>query len=131
MRRAADRARTGSIRAAAVSLVLAFAWASAAAAEPPYRTVVVFGDTQHLVWNGRPSDYAKFVVMVDWVIANREAENIDFVLHVGDAIQNGYRTSYPLDPAACAGAVADASADHFLDGLPLERPARRRGLPDG
>jgi len=74
----------------------------------------VFGDTQNLVDGGvgaeekfaralrdgwddsdpkprRPdeNDYQNFARMVDWVIAEREAQGIDFVLHVGDIVEHG------------------------------------------
>jgi predicted phosphodiesterase len=84
----------------AIFALLAAAEAHSAAG---YRSVVVFGDTQDLVdgpvpdsgnrlehrRSGDAEEYAYFVRMIDWVLNNRERENIDFVLHVGDAIQHG------------------------------------------
>lgn len=64
------------------------------------RTIVVFGDSQELVQAEAPKLHDGFRRMIDWVLANREAENIDFVLHVGDAIQHGNRL--PLRDA-CLG----------------------------
>jgi hypothetical protein len=63
-----------------------------------YRTVVVFGDTQNLVDARRSDLYPSFEKMMDWVVAARQSENIDFVLHVGDAIEHGQ--GMPL-PARC------------------------------
>ena len=71
-----------------------------------YRTVVIFGDTQTLV---RHKD-AGLERMVDWVTQNRERENIDMVLHVGDIIEDGEKLT--IDPRwaeACPGSP-DAGA---------------------
>jgi len=73
------------------------------------RTVVVFGDTQDI------ADYETKIggqfprkpwleAMVDWVIANRAAENIDFVLQVGDITEHGWWL--PMSPTClddCSG----------------------------
>ena len=60
-----------------------------------YRTVIKFGDTQqHPV---TPTNQATLVRMIDWIIANRDIENIDFVMFPGDIINDG--TALPLaDP---------------------------------
>lgn len=59
--------------------------------------MVVFGDTQDLVdTRAKPEVHDGLRVMIDWVLENREAQHIDFVLHVGDAIQRGL--SLPLSP---------------------------------
>ena len=71
----------------------------AAHAQANYRTVVIFGDTQTAV-GGDADLYADFTSQIDWVIANKYTENIDFVLHVGDIINLG--TFLPL-PASCTG----------------------------
>ncbi len=68
-------------------------------APPKYRTVVIFGDTQTAT-SGDPAQYADFTDQIDWVIANKHTENIDFILHVGDIIDLG--TFLPT-PASCAG----------------------------
>lgn len=78
--------------------LLALPGGSAGAEGGTYRTVAIFGDTQDLAAD--PALYPGFTAMVDWVLDNREAERIDFVLHVGDAIHHG--GSLPV-PAACAG----------------------------
>jgi hypothetical protein len=70
-----------------------------AAAQVSYRTVIIFGDTQTAV-NGGPLEYADFTDQIDWVVANKYAENIDFVLHVGDIINLG--PFVPI-PASCGG----------------------------
>jgi hypothetical protein len=62
------------------------------ASQPEYRTVVIFGDTQTVV-SGDPVQYADFTKQLDWVIANKYTENIDFVLHVGDIIDLGTRVA--------------------------------------
>lgn len=55
-----------------------------------YRTVITFGDTQHYVKSGADhQNYIDFAAMVDWVIANKDVENIDFVMHPGDCIDAG------------------------------------------
>lgn len=103
----------------ALFFALAFSFCASSALAVPYRTVVVFGDTQSLVDGGidpdeafaqsladgwDPSDippeweplrddkvdYVDFVKMIDWVLANRSSQNIDFVLHVGDIIESGF-----------------------------------------
>ncbi len=79
-----------------------FAIAPGSALAQNYRTVVVFGDTQTAVSND-PAQNADFAAQIDWVIANKHTENIDFVLHVGDIIDLG--TFLPL-PNVCAGAPA-------------------------
>lgn len=88
---------------AAITIALGFAIlaaASASAQTASYRTVVIFGDTQTAV-SGNPTQYADFTAMVDWVIANKHTENIDFVLHAGDIINLG--SFLPTDPV-CFGA---------------------------
>jgi hypothetical protein len=57
--------------------------------------VVVFGDTQNIAdyqyaQNGVFPRAAWLEAMVDWVIENRERENIDFVLQVGDITEHGW-----------------------------------------
>ena len=72
------------IHAALVVALLATITCHASAV--PYRTVVVFGDTQALVVEraADPSEsYLRFLEMTRWVAEHRESENIDFVLHVG------------------------------------------------
>jgi hypothetical protein len=91
-------------------LILALIGGPAFASDTPeaekvdYRTIVIFGDTQELVDGARskpgdlyyPGDPAgrenleNLKRTIDWVIGNREAENIDFVFHVGDIIQDGH-----------------------------------------
>jgi hypothetical protein len=96
-----------------VWVALAAAWPSAVWSQVPYRTIVIFGGTQDLVDGGDPDlpyphfanpsgpndedavEFGIFQQMIQWVIDNRESENIDFVLQVGDAIQNGWRLPLP------------------------------------
>jgi hypothetical protein len=73
--------------------------------DAPYRTVVIFGDTQKLV-DGDDEGYARFETMVQWVLEHRDAENIDFVLHTGDAIESG---------RACAGSFCDPTTSLEVD----------------
>jgi hypothetical protein len=82
--------------------------------QAPYRTVVVFGDTQTLVSAGLDAEYADFTAMIDWVVANKERENIDFVLHVGDIINLG-TALMPL-PSACDGAPDRTSQECRANG---------------
>lgn len=82
-----------------IAASLALTSVASTQSQPEYRTVVIFGDTQTVV-SGDPVQYADFTKQVDWVIANKHTENIDFVLHVGDIIDLG--TFLPV-PASCAG----------------------------
>ena len=96
------------------ALLVAIAWPASAV---PYRTVVVFGDTQALVVEREvdPSEsYLRFLEMTRWVAEHRESENIDFVLHVGDITQHG---------SVCAFACEEPEArqvngewDRFMEG---------------
>ena len=100
----------------ALGIILAALWHSAALGAAEYRTVVIFGDTQDLVDGrldpegdplriadpGNAQEYEHFGRMVQWVLDHQESENIDFVLHVGDAIQHG--PPLPLDAACFDGA---------------------------
>ena len=59
------------------------------------RTVVVIGDTQDIAdyetrVNGAFPRRAWLEAMIDWVIANRAQENVDFVLQVGDITEHGW-----------------------------------------
>ena len=58
-------------------------------AHAEYRTIAVFPDTQDMVASdaGLGTNYLE--QMVDWVVARKDSERIDMVLHVGDLIQNG------------------------------------------
>lgn len=76
------------LRVSTIAIVSFALLSQAAFAQAPYRTVVIFGDTQKLV-DGFDGGYGNFLKMVKWVVDNRDAENIDFVLHVGDVIQSG------------------------------------------
>lgn len=60
-----------------------------------YRTVIKFGDSQKFLPPQHSAQrYADFTAMIDWVIANKDTENIDFVMHPGDTIDLG--SSLPL-----------------------------------
>lgn len=84
----------------ALGLLVALGMQGVSIAQAPYRTVVVFGDTQSLVDGGVGTPaYALFVQMVDWVIANKDTENIDFVVQVGDITQEGLSYHPPFNPA--------------------------------
>lgn len=83
----------------------------------PYRTVVVFGDTQALVVEREadPSEsYLRFLEMTRWVAEHRESENIDFVLHVGDITQHGSVCAFACDEADAQR--VNAEWDRFLEG---------------
>lgn len=71
-----------------------------ASAQANYRTVIIVGDTQSMLNLYPPANYADFTAMIDWIIANKNVENIDFVLHVGDIIDIG--SVIPLPPE-CEG----------------------------
>jgi hypothetical protein len=101
----------------ALLAVLALAPATAHA-QAAYRTVVIFGDTQTAV-NGGAAQYSDFSQQIDWVIANKYTENIDFVLHVGDIIDTG--TFLPL-PVACQGAPSVPGSTCSSVGNPCPLP---------
>lgn len=102
----------------------------AAAVETDIRTVVIFGDTQELV-DGLPGDTSTLIPadpdgranlenlgkMVDWVLANRESQNIDFVLHVGDIIQSGMFLESRL-PSTCYQEGVCQSHIEYREGVP-------------
>jgi hypothetical protein len=83
-----------------LATVLSSLLATAARAEPTRDfTIAIFGDTQKMVRavEGPPFVFPaierqrlrRFAAMVDWVLDHRKAENIELVLHVGDAINAG------------------------------------------
>jgi hypothetical protein len=53
---------------------------------PSYRTLVVIGDTQSLAF---PETVHILRKQIDWIRAHKSDENIDFVLQVGDLIEDG------------------------------------------
>ena len=77
-----------------------------------YRTVISFGDTQHMVTTGE-QNLADFEDMVDWIIANKDTENIDFVLHPGDCIDMGepLPLATPEELIYGYGTLADVDAE--------------------
>lgn len=92
----------GGALAAGLALLVAAAGAAPperADAPTPYRTVAVFGDTQDLT-TGRAGGEEALAAMVDWVLDHRDAENIDFVLHVGDLVHQGGMLRQDL-PSEC------------------------------
>lgn len=72
-----------------LALLLLAALPTQAAQPGNVRTWVIFPDTQKLVKNSSNAKYAFFASQVNWVVANRDTENIDLVLHLGDVIDNG------------------------------------------
>lgn len=52
-------------------------------------TVVVLPDTQYYSAAQRGGERAMFDRQTEWIVENREALNIAFVLHVGDIVQSG------------------------------------------
>ena len=69
------------------------------------RTIVVIGDTQDVAdyetkENGQFPRAPWLASMIDWILANRQAENIDFVLQVGDLTEHGWWL--PMSPT-CLG----------------------------
>lgn len=53
---------------------------------PPYRTIMVIGDTQSLAY---PETRRPLREMLNWVRDNRDKDNIDLVLQVGDLVELG------------------------------------------
>jgi len=88
-------------RSAIPVLLLAAGLIAAPARAEPARdfTIAIFGDTQKMVRavEGPPFTFPliernrvrRFAAMIDWVLAQRRARNIELVLHVGDAINAG------------------------------------------
>ena len=73
-----------------VLLVLLYAWGSAAGAQAAPFSLVVMPDTQYYVAE-TPRKQGKIVMFqaqVQWVIDNKVARNIAFVLHEGDIVDN-------------------------------------------
>jgi hypothetical protein len=105
-------------RASLAAVVAGFFLASPSLGEgAAFRTVVIFGDTQNLVdYNLAESELGGLQAMVDWVLEHREEQHIDFVLHVGDAIEHG--GALPLGPA-CLDEAARCDPDRVF-----ERPKR-------
>jgi hypothetical protein len=104
-----DEAERGAIAAAAVSAASGPDDCAGVAPAGSYRTIVVFGDSQHLVEKREGSpEFDEFKGMVDWIVRNKCRENIDLVLHVGDAIQSG-----EILPAGreCLGATCRCTAE--------------------
>ena len=52
----------------------------------PYRTMIIMGDTQSLSY---PETVGPLREIVDWIVDNRDKDNIDAVLQVGDLIEQG------------------------------------------
>ena len=114
---AEDRDVTKRLAEAGQLLALLLLATSVAAEEAPCRTVVVLGDTQHLVVAGSedPSPgFLRFLEMTRWVAENRKRENSDFVLHVGDVIQSGQQCRFGCDEETARS--ANAEWDRFLEG---------------
>lgn len=67
-------------------------------------TLVVIPDTQHYTGLGckgelasdAPVENAHLVAQVDWILANREKENIVFVTHVGDIVEKNRREEWAV-----------------------------------
>jgi hypothetical protein len=75
------------------------------------RTVVVIGDTQDIAdyesaVDGRFTRSPWLEAMVNWILENRAAENVDFVLQVGDITEHGWWL--PMSP----GCLNNCEADH-------------------
>ena len=78
---------------------------------PSYRTLVVIGDTQSLAF---PETVHILREQIDWIRAHKNDENIDFVLQVGDLIEDGnaansggYRTNCGPTRSECSGNIPD------------------------
>ena len=91
----------GSVRHAALAAIAAAALifctpAGSLAQGKPYRTIILFGDTQYIVRSDQqPAGLEAFEDMIDWVIANVDAENIDLVAQLGDATDQLFANNPP------------------------------------
>ncbi len=75
------------LRAPALAVVAALVALSAAPVRAVEFTVVALPDTQNYA-----SRFPEvFFAQIEWIVANREAENIVFVTHLGDVVNNGPR----------------------------------------
>jgi len=81
-------------------------------------TIVVLPDTQMYLagLNGGTPDM--FRVQTEWVVANREAENIVFVSHLGDIVQNGDETEEWNQADAALALLEDPTTTGLPDGIP-------------
>lgn len=57
-------------------------------ADPDF-SVIILPDTQYYVSSRHGGNRQMFNTQIDWIVENREALNIAFVLHVGDIVENG------------------------------------------
>jgi hypothetical protein len=65
--------------------------AGASSAADESWTVVALPDTQYYA-NGPERRYPRVVEQTDWIAGNVDAENIAFVTHLGDIVQDGWRS---------------------------------------
>ncbi len=79
-------------------------------------TIAVLPDTQYYTSEKNGGKNEMFISQIDWIKKNREAENIAYVVHVGDIAENGDKV--PKEWSNAAQAI-----------LPLETPLP--GLPNG
>ncbi|WP_193211413.1 Ig-like domain-containing protein [Luteolibacter marinus] len=94
-----------------------------AAADPADRfTVVALPDTQFYSENKGGDRAAIFSAQTDWIVAERDARNIGFVLHLGDITQHGDNPDTAADEwaNACAAMyrLEDPLATMSAEGIP-------------
>jgi hypothetical protein len=101
IRRSMHRGFSGAlIYAMCLSAIPAISDADGVRDAPRYRTIVIVGDTQQMIGSEWPERWPDFVEIVNWIIANKEKENIDFVLHAGDVVESGLE-SMEMDRVGC------------------------------
>jgi hypothetical protein len=121
-----------TLRLIARMLAIWLVGAAAPAVARPF-TVVVLPDTQGYTWR----DGKTFAAQTDWIVRNREPENIVFVTHLGDITDAGYdsvqwdkavATTRPDAVARLPGASRIGSADPAVETEQL--PSNPEPQPD-
>lgn len=88
------------LRRLAAAVLLSLLCAAPANAQDQSFTIVILGDTQDLTRSDSLLA-TRLVPMVDWIIANKQIENIQLAIQVGDVILNGSNGSL-TDPNKAA-----------------------------
>ncbi len=100
-------------------------------------TVVLLPDTQYYSGSRNGGTEQMFYDQADWIVENREALNIAFVLHMGDIVQSG--DSYASQWAVAASAmyrIENPATTGLEEGIPYTMSVGNhdqspRGDPDG
>ncbi|MDZ4817966.1 MAG: DNRLRE domain-containing protein [Planctomycetota bacterium] len=77
-----------AVRFVVATVLLLFAVCHSAHAQDPWNFVVL-PDTQYYSENSGGTRFAQFTQQTQWIVDNRVSQNIQFVSHLGDIVQNG------------------------------------------